>query len=71
MVIQMISVGEISGQVDELMQKVADFYSNEVDQVAANLAEIIQPVLIVALGVFIGLFVAAVLMPIYNLAQVF
>jgi len=71
MVIQMIAVGEVSGQVDELMQKVADFYSNEVDQTAANLAEIIQPVLIVILGVFIGVFVAAVLMPIYNLAQVF
>jgi len=71
MVIQMIAVGEVSGQVDELMQKVADFYSDEVDQTAANLAEIIQPVLIVILGVFIGVFVAAVLMPIYNLAQVF
>ncbi len=71
MVIQMISVGEATGQIDELLQRVADFYSKEVDQTANNLAEIIQPVLIVVLGVFIGFFVAAVLMPIYNLAQVF
>jgi len=71
MVTQMIAVGEVSGRVDELLKKVADFYSNEVDQITANLAEIIQPVLIVALAIFIGIFVAAVLLPIYNLAQVF
>jgi len=71
MVTQMISVGEVSGQVDELLLRVADFYGNEVDQTANNLAEIIQPVLIVISGLFIGIFVAAVLMPIYNLAQVF
>ncbi|MCX8015994.1 MAG: type II secretion system F family protein [Patescibacteria group bacterium] len=71
MVIQMISVGESSGRVEDLLMRVADFYSNEVDQTVSNIAEIIQPILIIALGVFMGLFIAAVLLPIYNLAQVF
>ncbi|MGB9848059.1 MAG: type II secretion system F family protein [Minisyncoccia bacterium] len=71
MVIQMISVGEASGRVEDLLTRVADFYSNEVDQTVGNIAEIIQPILIIALGIFMGLFIAAVLLPIYNLAQVF
>jgi len=71
MVIQMISVGEFSGRIEELLTRIADFYSNEVDGVVNNIAEIIQPILIVILAVFIGIFIAAVLLPIYNLAQVF
>jgi len=71
LVIQMVSVGESSGRIEELLTRIADFYSNEVDEVVTNIAEIIQPVLIVILGVFIGVFIAAVLLPIYNLAQVF
>ena len=71
LVIQMVSVGESSGRIEELLTRIADFYSNEVDEVVTNIAEIIQPVLIVVLGVFIGVFIAAVLLPIYNLAQVF
>jgi len=71
LVIQMISVGESSGRIEELLTRIADFYSSEVDEVVGNIAEIIQPILIVVLGVFIGVFIAAVLLPIYNLAQVF
>lgn len=71
MVTQMIVIGENSGKIDELLEKVSSFYNEEVQNTINNAVELIQPILIVFLGVFIGLFVAAVLIPIYNLAQVF
>ncbi len=71
MVTQMIVIGENSGKIDELLEKVSSFYNEEVQNAINNSVELIQPILIVFLGVFIGLFVAAVLIPIYNLAQVF
>lgn len=71
MVTQMIVIGENSGKIDELLEKVATFYNEEVQNAINNAVELIQPILIVFLGVFIGLFVAAVLLPIYNLAQIF
>jgi type IV pilus assembly protein PilC len=71
MVSQMIVIGENSGKIDELLEKVSSFYNEEVQNAINNSVELIQPILIVFLGVFIGLFVAAVLIPIYNLAEVF
>jgi type IV pilus assembly protein PilC len=71
MVTQMIVIGENSGKLDELLSKISSFYDEEVQNAINSAVELIQPILIVLLGVFIGLFVAAVLIPIYNLAQVF
>ncbi len=71
MVTQMIVIGENSGKLDELLDKVSSFYNEEVQNSINSAVELIQPILIVLLGVFIGLFIAAVLIPIYNLAQVF
>ena len=71
MVTQMIVIGENSGKLDELLDKVSSFYNDEVQNAINSAVELIQPILIVFLGVFIGLFIAAVLIPIYNLAQVF
>lgn len=69
--LQMIAVGESTGQLEELLGKLYSFYNEEVETTLANLVELIQPALIVILGVFIGLFIAAVLIPIYNLARAF
>lgn len=71
LVLQMIAVGESTGQLEELLEKVYAFYNEEVETILSNLVELIQPALIIALGIFIGLFIAAVLIPIYNLAQAF
>jgi type IV pilus assembly protein PilC len=71
LVIQMIAIGERSGKLDELLDKISLFYNEEVQGAITGLVELIQPALIVFLGIFIGLFIAAVLVPIYNLAQVF
>ncbi len=71
LVVQMISVGETSGKLEDLLDKISAFYNEEVQSAITGVVELIQPALIVFLGLFIGLFIAAVLIPIYNLAQVF
>lgn len=71
LVAQMISIGESSGQLDKLLDKISAFYNEEVQSTITTIVELIQPAMIVFLGVFIGVFIAAVLIPIYNLAQVF
>ncbi len=71
LVVQMVAVGESSGQLDDILEKVAHFYQRDVDDLVNNLAEIIQPVLILLLGVGAGILVAAILLPIYNLSSSF
>ena len=71
LVVQMVAVGENSGKLDEILEKVAQFYQRDVDELVNNLAEIIQPVLILLLGVGAGVLVAAILLPIYNLSSGF
>ncbi len=67
MVTQMISVGEETGRLDEMLTKVSDFYDEEVDQVIKGLTSIIEPLLIVGLGLLVGFVAISVITPIYNL----
>jgi len=71
MISQMAAIGEMTGRVDEMMAKIADFYDNEVNDTMANLSELIQPILILVIGILIALLFASILLPIYNLAQSF
>lgn len=68
---QMIAIGESTGRLDEILLRISAFYTREVDDVLGNLTELIQPILIAVIGVFVGLLFASVLIPIYNLAQAF
>ena len=68
---QMIAIGESTGRLDETLSRISSFYTREVDDVLSNLTELIQPILIAVIGVFVGLLFASVLIPIYNLAQTF
>ncbi len=70
MVVQMISVGEQSGALDSMLEKIADFYDAEVDQAVANLTALIEPVLMVFLGVVIGGMLVAMYLPIFKLVTV-
>lgn len=63
-IIQMAAVGEETGQIDTVLNKVAEFYEDEVDTVIASLSSIIEPILIVGLGSIVGFIVASVLGPI-------
>lgn len=71
LVAQMVAVGESSGQLDALLDKIADFYAREVDGLVHALVELIQPLLLVVIGVLVGGLFASILIPIYNLAQTF
>src|SRR3989344_1462964 len=68
---QMAAVGEKTGRLEELMGRVADFYTREVDTMVGNLVELVQPVLMVVIGVLVGGLFASILVPIYNLVQSF
>ena len=68
---QMAAVGEKTGRLEELMGRVADFYTREVDTMVGNLVELVQPVLMVVIGVMVGGLFASILVPIYNLVQSF
>ncbi len=63
MVIQMIAVGEETGELDVMLAKVSDFYDQEVDTAVKGLTSIIEPVVIVFMGVVIGGIVMAIFMP--------
>lgn len=67
LVTQMIKVGETSGRLDSVLGNVAKFYQREVDSAFENLVALIEPALIIFLGVGVGILVAAVLVPLYNL----
>lgn len=69
MVIQMISVGESTGALDSMLSKIADFYEEEVDVAVANLTSLLEPFLMVFLGVVIGGVVISMYLPIFSMAS--
>jgi type IV pilus assembly protein PilC len=68
MVVQMIGVGEATGAMDAMLNKIADFYDDEVDAAIAGLTSLIEPVMMVFLGVVVGGFLIAMYLPIFNIA---
>jgi type IV pilus assembly protein PilC len=68
MVCQMISVGESTGALDAMLQKIADFYEEEVDQAVDNMTALIEPFMLVFLGVVIGGLVIAMYLPVFKMA---
>jgi len=68
MVCQMIGVGESTGALDAMLEKIADFYDEEVDQAVENLTALIEPFMLVFLGVTIGGLVVAMYLPIFKMA---
>jgi type IV pilus assembly protein PilC len=68
MVCSMIAVGESTGALDTMMEKIADFYDDEVDQAVSNLTDAIEPVMLVFLGVIVGGLVISMYLPIFSMA---
>ena len=69
MVTHMIAVGESTGALDNMLGKIADFYEEEVDQAVASLTALLEPMMMVFLGVIIGFIVIAMYLPIFSMAN--
>jgi type IV pilus assembly protein PilC len=70
-VIQMVAIGEESGELDTMLSKVADFYEREVDDAVAALSSLLEPIIMVFLGVIIGGLVVAMYLPIFKMASAY
>jgi type IV pilus assembly protein PilC len=68
MVVQMIGVGEATGAMDAMLNKIADFYDDEVDVAVAALTSMIEPLMMVFLGGMVGAFMVAMYLPIFAMA---
>ncbi|MFQ5554315.1 MAG: type II secretion system F family protein [Acidimicrobiia bacterium] len=68
MVVQMMTVGEETGALDDMLEKVSDFYDREVDATVSALTSLIEPILIVVMGVTVGGILIALYLPIFNIA---
>jgi type IV pilus assembly protein PilC len=71
MAIQMIAVGEASGSLSEMLNKVADYYEEEVNNIVDNLSSLLEPVIMVVLGLIVGSFVVAMYLPIFKIGSLF
>ncbi len=69
MVISMISVGEQTGGLDEMLTKIADFYDDEVDAAVSGLLSLLEPIMIVFLGVVVGGMIVAMYLPIFDMVN--
>ncbi|MAF81010.1 hypothetical protein CL628_03275 [bacterium] len=70
LVVNVIKVGEETGALDEVLEEIAVFYESEVDQVMRNLTSILEPILMVGIGLAVGALAISVISPIYNLVNV-
>lgn len=70
MVIQMVSIGEEAGSLDQMLSKVADFYEAEVDNLVDNLTALMEPLIMSVLGILVGGLIVAMYLPIFQLGSV-
>lgn len=70
MVLQMASIGEESGSLDDMLNKAAEFYEDEVDNAVAQLSSLMEPIIMVVLGSIIGVILVAMYLPLFNLGNV-
>lgn len=70
MMIQMASIGEESGSLDDMLNRVAEFYEDEVDNIVGQLSSLMEPLIMVVLGGIIGVILVAMYLPIFNMGNV-
>lgn len=70
MVVEMVRIGELAGNLEDMLTKVADFYEEEVDRMVQTLSTLIEPILLIILGVVIGGILVALYLPIFQLGGV-
>jgi type IV pilus assembly protein PilC len=67
LVSQMIAIGETTGKIEQIFQRIGSMYGREADETVNNLVDLIQPLLMIVMGVGVGLLFASILVPLYNL----
>lgn len=67
----LMAIGEETGKLDEILEKIANFYSREVDNMLSKLMTLLEPIIIIFLGVVVGGMVASIILPMYKLASAF
>jgi type IV pilus assembly protein PilC len=70
MAIQMISIGKETGELDQMLMKVADFYEDEVEQAVKALTSIMEPLMIIVLGGMVGAILISMYLPMFRLMDV-
>lgn len=70
MIVQMVAIGEQAGQVDEMMDKVADYYDQETNYMIKNLSTMIEPILLLFMGIMVGFLALAIYMPMWDMMNV-
>ena len=70
MMLRMVSAGESTGKIDEMLEKMADFWDEEIEATLSALTSLLEPILIVVLGIIVGGIVIALFMPIFQLSEV-
>jgi type II secretory pathway component PulF len=71
MVSQMLGIGEQTGKIDVILSRLTDFYSREIENMVRNLTTIMEPLIMLLMGVAVGIMVSAIILPMYNLATQF
>ncbi|MFH1254947.1 MAG: type II secretion system F family protein [bacterium] len=71
MVSQMLNIGEKTGKIDVILERITNFYGREISNMVSNLMTLMEPLIMVVMGVAVGIMVAAVILPMYNLASSF
>lgn len=69
MVVQMLSVGEETGKLNDILKRLSDFYSRQVANMSAGMLTLIEPVIMVILGLAVGVMVSAIMLPMYNMSS--
>ena len=70
-IVQMIKVGEETGALDEVLKKMADYYEEEVDVISKSISSIIEPVLMIVIGIVVGFFAVSMVQPLYSMTSSF
>jgi len=71
MIPQMLAIGEQTGSLVNVLKKVSDFFSRDIDNMVANLTTLLEPIIMIVMGVAVGIMVAAIILPMYDLANSF
>lgn len=69
MVSQMMSIGEKTGKLDVILDRITKFYTREIDNIVANLMTLMEPIIMVVMGIAVGGMVAAIILPMYNMSS--